>query len=108
MAAVPVPLPGQQARRQSAPARRRRPARHRDARELLGGTVETLDRTLARLEAEALVDADALAGDVTTVFNNQRLFTESVRDFYAYRNQVLSRYDLAGAEYSSFKTLLLK
>ena len=78
------------------------------ARELLGGTVDTLDRILVRLDAAGPVDADALAGDVTTVFNNQRLFTESVRDFYAYLNQVLSRYDLAGAEYSSFKTLLLE
>ncbi len=77
------------------------------ARELLGRTVDTLDRILDRLTS-APIDADALAGDVTTVFNNQRLFTESARDFYAYLHQVLSRYDLAGAEYASFKTLLLQ
>jgi len=39
-----------------------------------------------------------LAGEVTTVFSNQRLFTDSVRDFYAYLAGILSRYDLAGEE----------
>ncbi len=78
------------------------------ARELLGGMVETLDRILERLgHPEERIDADALAGDVTTVFSSQRLFTESVRDFYAYLHQVLSRYDLAGDEYGRFKELLL-
>jgi uncharacterized protein (TIGR02677 family) len=78
------------------------------ARELLGGTVEILDRILLRLSQDRRMDTEALAADVTTVFNNQRLFTESVRDFYAYLHQVLSRYDLAGAEYAAFKTLLLE
>lgn len=41
------------------------------------------------------------------VFSNQRLFTESVRDFYAYLAGTLSRYDLAGEEYAQFKELLL-
>lgn len=77
------------------------------ARELLGSTVDMLDRILARVRAGADVDVDALAGDVTTVFNNQRLFTDSARDFYAYLHQVLSRYDLAGGEYVAFKKLLL-
>ena len=56
------------------------------ARELLGQIVQSLDRILALLDsghAEA-IDAEALAGEVTTVFGNQRLFTDSVRDFYAY------------------------
>lgn len=78
------------------------------ARELLGQTVSTLDRILQVLTAGQPFDIDALAGDVTTVFNNQRLFTESARDFYAYLHQVLSRYDLAGGEYAAFKALLLE
>jgi uncharacterized protein (TIGR02677 family) len=77
------------------------------ARELLGATVQILDRIAERLR-EPSPDAEALAGDVTTVFNNQRLFNESVRDFYAYLNAVLSRYDLAGEEYRRFKELLLE
>jgi len=76
------------------------------ARELLGGIADTLARISARLVAGD-VDAEALAADVTTVFNNQSLFQDSVRDFYAYLHQVLSRYDLAGSEYATFKTLLL-
>ncbi|KAE8762244.1 TIGR02677 family protein [Georgenia thermotolerans] len=80
------------------------------ARELLGATAETLDRIVARMAAATdarPVDAEALSGDVTTVFNNQRLFSDSVRDFYAYVNTVLTRYDLAGEEYQQFKRLLL-
>lgn len=50
---------------------------------------------------------ERLAGIVTTVFNNQRLFTASVTDFYAYLSGVLSRFDLGGDEYTRFKTLLL-
>src|SRR5262249_51557417 len=37
----------------------------------------------------------------------QRLFTASVRDFYAYLSGVLSRYDLGGEAYAQFKGLLL-
>jgi uncharacterized protein (TIGR02677 family) len=78
------------------------------ARELLGGMVDLLDRILARVTGPgAGADAEALANDVTTVFNNQQLFNDSVRDFYAYLHQVLARYDLAGEEYASFKDLLL-
>jgi hypothetical protein len=77
------------------------------ARELHGAMVGLLDRILTQLlEPEA--DAEALAADVTTVFNNQQLFNESVRNFYAYLNAVLSRYDLAGEEYRRFKELLLE
>jgi uncharacterized protein (TIGR02677 family) len=82
------------------------------ARELLGKTVDQLAHILDRLRAGdggVLTDAhiETLAADVTTVFNNQRLFNESVRDFYAYLNQILTRYDLAGEEYGQFKTMLL-
>lgn len=76
------------------------------ARELLGQIVQSLDRILAMLDRfEA--DAEALAGEATTVFGNQRLFTDSVRDFYAYLASILSRYDLGGEEYARFKELLL-
>ncbi|HZC51242.1 MAG TPA: TIGR02677 family protein [Mycobacterium sp.] len=76
------------------------------ARELLGQIVQSLDRILAHLH-RAEVDAEALAGEVTTVFSNQRLFSDSVRDFYAYLAGILSRYDLGGEEYAQFKELLL-
>jgi uncharacterized protein (TIGR02677 family) len=88
------------------------------ARELLGQIVQSLDRILAMLDRDELDrheigagtlagDADALAGEVTTVFGNQRLFTDSIRDFYAYLAGILSRYDLGGEEYAQFKELLL-
>ncbi|MCZ2810121.1 TIGR02677 family protein [Modestobacter sp. VKM Ac-2979] len=77
------------------------------ARELLGMTVDTLDRIIDRLTGATPPDADMLAGDVTTVFNNHKLFNESARDFYAYLAQVLTRYDLVGEEYVGFKELLL-
>lgn len=76
------------------------------ARELLGQIVQSLDRILAMLDRQE-IGADALAGEVTTVFGNQRLFTDSVRDFYAYLAGILSRYDLGGEEYAQFKELLL-
>jgi uncharacterized protein (TIGR02677 family) len=77
------------------------------ARELLGQIVQSLDRILAMLDHSDALDAEALAGEVTTVFSNQRVFTDSVRDFYAYLAGILSRYDLGGAEYAQFKELLL-
>jgi len=81
------------------------------ARELLGQIVQSLDRILALLDRSGTggdtLDAEMLAGEVTTVFANQRLFTDSVRDFYAYLAGILSRYDLAGEEYAQFKELLL-
>ena len=78
------------------------------ARELLGQIVQSLERIIAiTAAAHRTIDAEALAGEVTTVFNNQRLFTASVRDFYAYLAGVLSRYDLGGEEYARFKGLLL-
>jgi uncharacterized protein (TIGR02677 family) len=81
------------------------------ARELLGQIVQSLDRILAMLDGGSTgpeaVDAEALAGEVTTVFSNQGVFTDSVRDFYAYLAGILSRYDLGGEEYAQFKELLL-
>jgi uncharacterized protein (TIGR02677 family) len=81
------------------------------ARELLGQIVQSLDRILGLLASGTsdgdTLDAEALAGEVTTVFSNQRVFTDSVRDFYAYLAGILSRYDLGGEEYAQFKELLL-
>jgi len=76
------------------------------ARELLGGTVAALDRLLAGVTGPH-PDAEDLAADVTTVFANQSLFTDSVKDFYAFLATRLLRYDLAGEEYDAFKGLLL-
>ena len=76
------------------------------ARELLGQIVQSLDRILVMLDRNE-IDAGSLAGEVTTVFGNQRLFTDSIRDFYAYLAGILSRYDLGGEEYAHFKELLL-
>ncbi|MER7379256.1 DUF2397 domain-containing protein [Streptomyces lanatus] len=78
------------------------------ARELLGSTVEVLDRILARLSAGESGETEALAADVTTVFNNQSLFSQSARDFYTYLGSVLTRYDLMGEEYTTLKGLLLE
>lgn len=75
------------------------------ARELLGGTVQTVQRILDNLAGAG--DVDALAADVTTVFSNQRLFSDSATDFYAFVQGRLSRYDLGLPEYRAFKEMLL-
>lgn len=78
------------------------------ARELLGQIAAALRDIPSLLESVESSERDErLAGVVTTVFNNQRLFTASVTDFYAYLSGVLSRFDLGGEEYAQFKTLLL-
>lgn len=78
------------------------------ARELLGRIADALAEIPALLDAVAGAERDErLAGIVTTIFNNQRLFTASVTDFYAYLSGVLSRFDLGGEEYARFKELLL-
>jgi uncharacterized protein (TIGR02677 family) len=84
------------------------------ARELLGGTAETLkriaeaaERLAAGGEESAGVSVDALAADVTAVFNNQRLFADSATDFYAFVQGRMARYDLSTQEFSVFKTMLL-
>lgn len=78
------------------------------ARELLGQIADSLERILNQLElADPAEQADQIAGLVTSIFNNQRLFTASVTDFYAYLAGILTRFDLASDEYSQFKVLLL-
>jgi uncharacterized protein (TIGR02677 family) len=76
------------------------------ARELLAGTADRLAliRDLATAEP---ADPERLAAEVTTLFGNQRVFLDSLADFYAYLATVLSRYDLAGEEYAAFKGVLL-
>ncbi|MFC9804705.1 MULTISPECIES: TIGR02677 family protein [Streptomyces] len=44
---------------------------------------------------------------IGTLFVQFTEFADSIRDFYAYLGQVLSRYDLDSAEYQGFKELLL-
>jgi uncharacterized protein (TIGR02677 family) len=78
------------------------------ARELLARIVDSLDQILLQVgNINRPIDAEALAGAVTGVFNDHQMFTESVTDFYAYLSGVLTRYDLAGDEYAQFKGLLL-
>jgi uncharacterized protein (TIGR02677 family) len=78
------------------------------ARELLARIVESLNQILMQVgNVNRAMDAEALAGAVTGVFNDHQMFTESVTDFYAYLAGVLTRYDLAGEEYAQFKGLLL-
>lgn len=65
-------------------------------RELLGQIADHLDRVLAELVDPApghVLDAEQLAGEVTSLFAAHRLFNDSVADFYAYLATVLSRYD---------------
>lgn len=78
------------------------------ARELLGQIAQSLGEILTLLSAPSSPErSERLAGVVTTIFNNQRLFTASVTDFYAYLSGVLTRFDLHGDEYAQFKGLLL-
>ena len=78
------------------------------ARELLARIVDSLNQILLQVgNVNRPIDAEALAGAVTGVFNDHQMFTESVTDFYAYLAGVLTRYDLAGEEYAQFKGLLL-
>ncbi len=78
------------------------------ARELLARIVDSLGQILQQAaDVHRLIDSEALAGAVTSVFTDHRVFTESVTDFYAYLAGVLTRYDLASGEYARFKDLLL-
>ncbi|MFE9958928.1 DUF2397 domain-containing protein [Micromonospora sp. NPDC005299] len=78
------------------------------ARELLARIVDSLQQILDQVaNTRRAVDSEALAGAVTSVFTDHRVFTESVTDFYAYLAGVLTRYDLADQEYAQFKSLLL-
>lgn len=78
------------------------------ARELLARIADSLGQILQlAADVHRTIDGEALAGAVTSVFTDHRVFTESVTDFYAYLAGVLTRYDLASEEYAKFKDLLL-
>ncbi|MDI2125099.1 TIGR02677 family protein [Yinghuangia seranimata] len=88
---------------------------HADAaREVAAEMLGMVDRGLAEL-ADAVelpggvgaMDPEHARDTIATVFVQFGEFAESVRDFYAYLGDVLSRYDLDGAEYRGFKELLL-
>ncbi|ASU83219.1 DUF2397 domain-containing protein [Nocardiopsis gilva YIM 90087] len=51
---------------------------------------------------------EQLAQQVTTLFLQHDEFAAAVRDFYAYLGSVIARYDLAPAEMSGFKHMLLE
>src|SRR4051794_31730013 len=76
------------------------------ARELLAGTADRL-AVIRDLAVADPAGPERLAAEVTTLFGNQRVFLDSLADFYAYLATVLSRYDLAGEEYATFKGVLL-
>jgi uncharacterized protein (TIGR02677 family) len=76
------------------------------SREVLGRIAEGVGALPTLLDTPA-PDADRIAGIVTGVFNDHRLFTESVAEFYAYLADVLGRFDLGGDEYTELKSVLL-
>jgi uncharacterized protein (TIGR02677 family) len=80
------------------------------AREVSRELLAVLGRDLDGL-ASNVADGGLSVGEaqetVTTLFLQFEDFANSIRDFYAYVGQVLSRYDLDGAEYAGFKNLLL-
>ncbi|CAM5373483.1 TIGR02677 family protein [Streptomyces abikoensis] len=81
------------------------------AREVSSELLALVERGLRELAGllgrpDGLEPQDALER-VSTVFVQFTEFADSIRDFYAYLGQVLSRYDLNSAEYQGFKELLL-
>ncbi|MEV0503846.1 DUF2397 domain-containing protein [Streptomyces spectabilis] len=78
------------------------------AREVLGQTVALLRRVHAQASGPGPMDTEAVAGDVTSIFSNHKVFRDGLRTFYAYLKTVLARYDLGGDEYITFKRLLLQ
>jgi uncharacterized protein (TIGR02677 family) len=76
------------------------------SRELLAVLAREIDRMAAGV-ADGALTVDVAQETVTTLFLQFEDFANSIRDFYAYVGQVLSRYDLDSAEYAGFKNLLL-
>ncbi|MFI5530978.1 TIGR02677 family protein [Kitasatospora sp. NPDC051853] len=81
------------------------------AREVSSELLALVDRGLREV-VEAVVrpggaDPQEALEKISTLFVQFAEFADSVRDFYAYLGQVLSRYDLDGGEYQGFKELLL-
>ncbi|MDH6577296.1 TIGR02677 family protein [Kitasatospora sp. MAP5-34] len=81
------------------------------AREVSSELLTLVDRGLGELVLAVRRPGGADPQDalerVSTLFVQFAEFADSVRDFYAYLGQVLTRYDLDGAEYQGFKELLL-
>ncbi|WP_285757033.1 DUF2397 domain-containing protein [Nocardiopsis ansamitocini] len=70
------------------------------------GEIRTVERSGADGTARRL--REDLARHVTTLFLQHDEFAAAVRDFYAYLGSVIARYDLAPAEMSGFKHMLLE
>ncbi|GGG00225.1 TIGR02677 family protein [Rhodococcoides trifolii] len=75
-------------------------------RELLGRIADGVGGLPTLLDAPT-PDGNLIAGIVTGVFNDHRLFTESVAEFYAYLADTLGRFDLGGDDYTELKSVLL-
>ncbi|GHE07288.1 TIGR02677 family protein [Streptomyces alanosinicus] len=81
------------------------------AREVSNELLALVERGLRELAglvtAPGGIEPQAGLERVSTLFVQFTEFADSIRDFYAYLGQVLSRYDLDSAEYQGFKELLL-
>ena len=83
------------------------------SRELLPAIADGLDELLRRL-AQATVRhenqraTERLAEQVTTLFLQHGELAATVRDFYAYLGQVVTRYHLVADEISGFRNLLVE
>jgi uncharacterized protein (TIGR02677 family) len=81
------------------------------AREVSAELLALVDRGLRELAELAAAPGGADPAEalerISTLFAQFGDFAESVRDFYAYLGQVLSRFDLDTGEYQGFKQLLL-
>ncbi|GAA1306838.1 DUF2397 domain-containing protein [Saccharothrix xinjiangensis] len=71
----------------------------------LGRLGQTLSEALA---GEARRSREALAEQVTTLFLQHAELAATVRDFYAYLGQVVTRHHLAAEEISGFRDLLVE
>ncbi|MER7985458.1 TIGR02677 family protein [Streptomyces noursei] len=81
------------------------------AREVSNELLALVERGLRELAGLVSVPGGIESQDglerISTLFVQFTEFADSIRDFYAYLGQVLSRYDLDSAEYQGFKELLL-
>jgi uncharacterized protein (TIGR02677 family) len=88
------------------------------SRELLPAILHGLDELLARLATASLEHGrrsraadkatERLAEQVTTLFLQHGELAATVRDFYAYLGQVVTRYHLVADEISGFRNLLVE
>jgi uncharacterized protein (TIGR02677 family) len=87
------------------------------SRELLPAIVSGLDEMLRRLATATLEQGrgpgarratERLAEQVTTLFLQHGELAATVRDFYAYLGQVVTRYHLVAEEISGFRNLLVE